>query len=374
MRKFVSFGNALDSAKLFDLYEAAQDARDIVGPVEAVYEPLEVTLGANEHRLKDKYSQIEGRFEQFFRLHATSTASRTSDNSVLSKILYEEPSYASTASGNKIEQFIEPRDVEPFYGALVGEQVAVGQVPMRADGALAEVVQRRQRNMKWSTSSPEDISHGHLSTVASEQETGDDLAADLAGIGGYQADATMVEIPSAKVDAMELELTGLFSDTLSDAATERAPLEEEDLKRYPLFESNETLLLCMLPLEQDKTSSAGLNVFGNQQEALQEYLSYFDNTRDRVNRWMLHQLRMSRREVFNLQRTVFGSAPYVQGWASMVLQEWSNDALGQGQSYIHGSVEGDSSVSAAHHVISPHVVSMTQTYLDTHGDTRSQFP
>lgn len=149
-------------------------------------------------------------------------------------------------------------------------------------------------------------------------------------------------------------MTGLFSDTLFDVVIELTALED-DLGSSPLFELSDTLLLSILPPVQDDTPLDYLHAFGIRQEVLQEYLSNFENARDRVNRWILHQLRLSRREVFGLQRRITTAAPEMNDWVDMVLDEWSSDTLGQEQSSIYGSTECGSLINAAHHVSSPHL-------------------
>lgn len=371
VRTRVATKQSLDDPQVMELFEAAQEARNEAGPAESEYEPLEMALGAEEDKLRHIYAKLETRFEQFFRLKADPS----SQQSVPTNILYEESSTESKGSGIEVEHFIEPRDSAPFHGAWIGEQVAVGQVPIRAEEAMVETVQQRQREMRRPTVSSEELSKRHLSSVAAEEGVKDELPPDLAGISGAdQIDMAELENPAFRSGVLWHGLAGLFADESLDAIDELAVLED-DLGESFLFEPSDTLLLSILPPEKNDTLQGYLQAFGATQEVLQEYLSYFENTRDRVNRWMLHQLRLSRREMFELQRNMMETAPDAGQWAALVLDNWSNDVLGQEQSYVQGSIECAtvSSVKAAHHIITPHHGETAQEYKNLHGARPSSF-
>lgn len=369
VRDCVAAERSLDDPGIMAGFEAAQAARDLVGPVEADYEPLEVGLGAEEHKLKDMYAKLEVRLDQFFRLEADTSLQQH----LPTEIEYEDSSEASAAFAVELEKPIEPRDIEPSHGAWIGEQVVVGQIPVRAEELIVETLQRRQSNMERPASSSEDFSKRKISSIAANEGDNDWLAEDLAGIAGSdEAEGIQVEDRPTIRDAMRQELSGLFSGMWSATAIESTALED-DLGSRPLFELNDTLLLSIIPPDHDNTLLDYLCAFGIKQAVLKEYLCHFENTRDRVNRWMLHRLRLSKRELFDLQREVTVAAPEVKEWVCMVLDEWSSDDLGQDQSYNYGSIEGDSSVNATQQIISPDLDEMAKKYPDSHGDKPSPF-
>ncbi|KAH7409822.1 hypothetical protein DE146DRAFT_751552 [Phaeosphaeria sp. MPI-PUGE-AT-0046c] len=212
-----------------------------------------------------------------------------------------------------------------------------------------------------------------LSSITAEEGGKDQLSADLGGIAGAD-EAGIIQFKSmgAKTAVMRQGLTGLSSDTISDAVVELVTLED-DFGSSPALELNDTLLLSMLPPDQNISLKDYLSTFGIKQEELHKYLSSFESTRDRVNRWLLHQLRLSRYEIFYLQRAVLISAPEVEDWANIALKEWSSDNIGQEQSYVYGSIEDDTSMNAVYHNIFPHLDELAQEYLNRNGDGPSPF-
>jgi hypothetical protein len=109
------------------LFEAAQAARDQVGPIEVEYEPLEIELGYQENRLKQQYEKIEARFEHFFRLNATSTTRQ----SIPSIIEYESSSEVTESRADDIhpdQMGLERSNAITglLHGTHVGERVVIG--------------------------------------------------------------------------------------------------------------------------------------------------------------------------------------------------------------------------------------------------------
>jgi hypothetical protein len=62
------------------------------------------------------------------------------------------------------------------------------------------------------------------------------------------------------------------------------------------------------------------------QSTLSDYLMSFESTGNRVNRWLLHKLRVSPLEVFELRRQVQESPRTVPDWANLALQLWEGDS------------------------------------------------
>ena len=76
---------------------------------------------------------------------------------------------------------------------------------------------------------------------------------------------------------------------------------------------------------------------------LSDYLVNFESTPDRVNRWILHQLRISPREIYNLHRRIAENTGQPFHGASSILKAWPHDSLGRDSSYDQGSVEFEGS-------------------------------
>ena len=86
-----------------------------------------------------------------------------------------------------------------------------------------------------------------------------------------------------------------MSDFVGIYDTSLEPMEDLPVNSG-LEESNPLLLLG----EDDETRSM-----------LSDYLVNFTSTHDRVNRWMIHQLRVSPQEIYALQRQVARYSPDV---------------------------------------------------------------
>jgi hypothetical protein len=71
----------------------------------------------------------------------------------------------------------------------------------------------------------------------------------------------------------------------------------------------------------------------------------FESTPDRVNRWILHQLRISPHETYALYRCSAVSTEQPLHWATSVLKMWPHDNFGQVDPYGQGSVELEESVN-----------------------------
>ena len=326
----------LHSAELIGLFEATQSARDLVGPSEAEYEPLELSLGAAEHRLAEKYADLETRFEQFFKLSAIP------DQEVPTNILYESSSSDSSLSNNVEKQLPEPRDSAPFHGAYIGEQVAIGQVPIPVESSPTETIQLGQGGVRrvgrlTMSSDMHDHSEHAPSSAAAEEKAHDEILADLVGITGAEALLGIVGAEDDEVTGtIEIEardrrlsraLQGLASENLFHTISDPGPFPEE-LPGGVDLHGGDTLLLL------DETSDT--------RSRLSDYLLTFESTRDRVNQWMLHHLRVSHRAIHALQRQVIDHASGVPDWATLALSQWSYDGLGYGELYHYGSVDGDS--------------------------------
>ncbi|KAH8727751.1 hypothetical protein GQ44DRAFT_69824 [Phaeosphaeriaceae sp. PMI808] len=315
-----------DNRKLLALFNAAQAARDLFGPLEAEYEPLEVNLGAEESKLKNQYAQIESRFEQFFRLNANPS----SHQSISSKIQYED-SLEPSVSGEKEHAPEIFQDLGLFQGAIIGAEVSVGQVPIAANAgklkAIPETNSMERPHLAYCPDTQDPIKRNR-SNETMEEKTNDELPEELLGVAGTE-DTEMIHSHDieSRDRMISRTLEGVSTHSLFDSFTDLGPLPDEFSQEIDLLGGNSLLLL-------DESSDT--------QSILSDYLITFESTRDRVNRWMLHHLRLSPREVHALRRRVSDCSPGVPDWAVLALSEWPHDELGAQQSYHHGSVENDS--------------------------------
>jgi hypothetical protein len=136
----------------------------------------------------------------------------------------------------------------------------------------------------------------------------------LLGITGAGFEGTFdIEEPETKAyeikeSSKDSDLTGIHSVQFPDNAL--LCLNEEDM--------NEPLLL-----ESDKKTRA----------IIQGYLIEFNNTRERIDQWILHQLRTSPGQVHALWRVIDDSFPYHAVWTTLAISMWSHDTLGRNQPY-----------------------------------------
>lgn len=327
LRKCIAHGIDTNDVTLVKLFEAAQTARDQVGPLEAEYEPWEVELGAREHRLGEKYGDLEGRFEHFFRLKASST-----QQSVPSNIEYETPTLSSEVSG---EELHSTQRVESafLHGAFVDNRIGIGQLPIQTrsgnnehKGSLSEEVLQVKKVIR-SLGTP-DRSSKRFSNSTIDDNSPSEVPAELYGIVGAES---ITKIHSSNHETrnrrISQSLRGMTGNSIFHISESPEALSDE-FCFDPGLKEGETLLL----LEDDSET----------QSVLSNYLTTFESTRDRINRWMLHQLRLSPREAYSLRRRVTQCAPEISNWAAFVLSEWPKDMLGRDQSYHQGSFEDGS--------------------------------
>ncbi|KAF1848719.1 uncharacterized protein K460DRAFT_353664 [Cucurbitaria berberidis CBS 394.84] len=320
-----------DDRELIALFDSAQSARDLVGPKESEYEPMEVALGAEEYKLQDKYSMIEKKFEHFFTLNATSTTKQ----SIPSDIEYEASTIPSASGVQNERAGLEPRYKGTLYGALIGEQVSVGQIPLKTVGGYTEtllspeILGKMRQNQSSDTA---EYSKKFRSSTSMDEKGEDELLEDLLGITGAKEHDIRYSPKSESPDRrMSQSLKGVASHSLFEAIDEPIPLSEG------------------LPLDLGLQEGDSLLVLDEQckiQSIFSDYLVSFESTPDRVNRWLLHQLRISPREIYALRRQVIDCTPNIAHWATLALSEWPNDLLGQGQSYHQGSIENEGDTPA----------------------------
>lgn len=314
-----------DDPTYIELFTAAQEARDVAGPLEAEYEPLEIRLGSDENKLEQKYGMIETRFESFFRLHAESTVKQDAP----SKIEYETD---STASAPEDEVWTTPdaRELDLFHGAFIGESIGIGQMPrLMRDQDVAKQSARGVWEMKKHNRSADstDLSARRRSNSAHDDHAQSDLGSLITGIPALDGLSQPQE---------ELELREeLLAHCLTGIDLHEAP----ELSDYPLA------LPDGLDLEQGPQDGRDLLLLENDsdtQSTLSDYLIVFEDVKDRVNRWLLHQLRLSPREVYALKREVTRLSVQHPNWASLALSVWPNDHSGDNGRYASDSLDQQS--------------------------------
>jgi hypothetical protein len=306
LRESKANGSLSTDPELERLYDASQEARDEVGPEEDDYEKLELRLGADEFALKEKYDSLESRFENFFKLRATSTTNKSAPAS----INFESSSAASDIDENHLIAE-EPKQFGLFQGAVIGDKVKVGQLPFIEP-------------------------YGTTITPSCSQKK-----APLSGLQGPSRSSGLGRRESSNVKNTPVNEKARITDGLAGVKHEVGEW------MAPEYESCEARMDFNLKGLQDvsmiRESSGGLddlnveNLFGDgnsllllgsdtdTQSTLSDYLMQFDSTRNRVNRWLLHKLRISPLEISELRRQVLKSPQSTPNWADLALDCWDKD-------------------------------------------------
>jgi hypothetical protein len=311
LRHSMADGMASDYSAIVQCFETAQTARDKVGPCEDEYEPLEVQLGAEEHKLGHKFGMIEARFEAFFNLTAKTTTQQSEQ-----PIEFED---SSVASGGDKEWTGPEAQQGLFHGTIiggeVGGEVGIGQPPLLA-GELP--VTTHPAEGVWGMKKPTDpseakveLSEKHFSNVAAGEAPQVEDDSFLFGFSDYEdPNDSRQQLRDSRGNRMSQNLEGVGSNTLFETIDhpEHSPMSSD------YGQDTDELLL----LDEDSET----------QSVLGDYLTSFEDVRDRINRWLLHQLRLSPREVHALRRSIADYPPANLGWAKAALQQWSYDDLG----------------------------------------------
>jgi len=304
-------------------FEASQAARDEIGPAESEYEPLEIILGSKEHQLVEMYSKMEESFEHFFRLSIT-TAGKAKEPS--------EIEYEASSAGSIIEEKAAPGGTEHLHGALIGENVGIGQHPNHAREFNPRVHERWVRGESHRRSASlgsTDVPRSSITTFAHESTSFGDITSTLKSVGVWITDKTELTRTGAllqhefgnEIDSFNsnyIEIPDALPDLTNDCPVN--PGIDEGNPLLLLDESNET------------------------RQILSDYLVNFESTPDRVNRWMLHHLRVSPREIYTLHRHITKLTSEPLRWATSVLKQWPHDSFGHSEPIEQGSAELEESV------------------------------
>ncbi|ORY18198.1 hypothetical protein BCR34DRAFT_596430 [Clohesyomyces aquaticus] len=284
VRGCIATGTVLETERLTGLLDASEAARDESGPHEDDYDELELKLGAQEYALNEKYDTLVARYRKFFNLEVNST-SRAPES-----IDFE----ISSSEEEKEGEEVEPREYMELYGAKIGEVVQVGQLPIKSEG----VTDSEQRN----SAIPMDIT-GQLHLDRGAYVDIQHFARQKAAILGDDENTE----PLGPTD----DFYGLDDESHFECPPPTSALNSTSdiysAMRFPEPSSQEYKLL-LLGSDADTRST------------LSEYLTTFESTQDRVNRWLLHKLRVSSKEVLELRYLCQTSPHNLDDWTRLALR------------------------------------------------------
>jgi hypothetical protein len=313
LRKCHAEGWPLYDSEYNELSDAAQAARDLAGPLEAEYEPLEIQLGSSEHKLQEKYESIEFRFQSYFRLNANPSTQQDMSSEI---------EYVSTSAHSALEERewagLDSRDTELFQGSFIGEIVGIGQLPVRVESNDAAVqtaqgVWEVKHHTKSSDTIEQSAQRQSTSLPEYRPRSEDDTAPS--GIPALdELEEPQQQENESREKRMSQTLKGIGSSSVS-VLVEYPDVLPDSFSSKAKFHGGDALLL----LDNDTDS----------QSTLSDYLVTFEDVRDRVNRWLLHQLRLSPREVYALRREVIQHLPEDPAWGRLALSQWPNDDMGK---------------------------------------------
>jgi hypothetical protein len=313
-----------DKHVMLDLFEASQAARDEIGPVESEYEPLEIMLGSKEHQLIENYAKIEKNFDHFFKLKTASTKKPKEPSEI---------EYEASSVGTVDDQKNEFENTEHLHGALIGDNVGIGQLPRHAKQLKPGSPERwepggshRRTVSMGSTDMPRPRSNGFAEeriSLSHSKGTLDFIGIWITDMMSSAGTGVMLQEPSDDESAFPRRSNSIeVPDALPDF-----------MDNYPVNPGLEEGIPLLLLGESNDTRGI-----------LSDYLVNFDNTPDRVNRWILHQLRISPREIYKLHRSIAEQTGRPFHGASSVLKAWPHDRLGYDNTYDEGSVELEESI------------------------------
>lgn len=330
IRKSMDNQDSNQDADLKELFDAAQKARDKVVPLEDHYEALEVELGAAEYVLQEKYGRLELRFENFFKLHGTSLSTARAP----SEFSFE--SESSVRAEGAREQ--EDSRQSLLNGAVVGNQVKIGQEPITLGGSKEPrrpLTTLRNAEIRGMTLKDMTLKAPTQLITKPGSSRGSTDALEF-----LRKQVSSVEESMARDDEEAIGLTR--EQRMSESLRGIGELTSFDISIVPdsLHETRDTLLSfeSRAQILDDPMLSGGESLLlrssdAETQSTISDYLMKFDSTRDRVNRWLLHQLRISPKEIFELQRQVRCRNHDVPDWANLALQMWDRDTARYSSTY-----------------------------------------
>lgn len=322
MRERVNGSFPSDDRTMLHLFEASQAARDEIGPVESEYEPLEIILGSKEHQLVERYTKLEETFDHFFRLNIAPMTKPKEP----SEIEYEASSVASADNENGALG-----DTEHLHGALIGDNVGIGQLPKHA----AQLIPGAQKSWMSGGSHRRTVSLGSTDIPRPRSS-------------GFADERISFNYSTGTLNFIGIWITDTLSLSDTGAMIQERPDDESTFSMSNYIDIPDALpdFMDNYPVNPGLEEGNPLLLLGESNETrsiLSDYLVNFESTPDRVNRWILHQLRISPREIYTLHRNIAEHMGKPFHEASSVLKAWPHDSLGHDSSYNQGSVEFEGS-------------------------------
>lgn len=365
--------------KLAELFADSQQARDQAMQVEDHYEALEVELGAAEYALKEMFGPLVFRFENLFRLNvATSVAAVPTPTSNFSFMSSTESS--AHVSDHALIQI----------GGEAGDGLKVGEIPtsLRIRHSTPAREQppspRRPPRLRRSDGGSEPLVFPSLQMssvdplaprmlkVKPGQGKGETIEDNIVGVGEHEnvRGWRMSEGTSGTPGSLKRKISSIDGDVLrvptfeteqtreqqvtesligiGEFSTPGIPGEEgppptmalDDTPDWPFQEAPHRYFDHIAKQAGDDETILLRGEDGETQSTLSGYLMDFGSTRERVNKWLLHKLRVSPLEVFELQGRVRAASENVSDWERRVLYMWDRDGYELGMSYDDGSADG----------------------------------
>jgi hypothetical protein len=313
-----------DPSKLETLYNLCVLARDKAGPATDDFEQLELGLSAEEFDLNDYWDAIlDGN-------DALDLAGVRDDNSNEGESHF---SFSSSSDGN---EHLEPRDSSKLYGVHLGRDLAVGQEP-----ELSNMTQ------------PAGTATHHR-----QSSTGSQMAErqSVAFVGEEEMGKSMGETMILSLD---------FSAPDLDEKTYWNPLDGQEPHIHELeLSSDEIGQTQVFEGEDGSLGVSELRITGSMDgwgsddmTEHRNYLLQFENVYNRIERWMLHQLRSSTREIYQFKYELGGlvhnwtkfiskSEDSGQKWNELALELWEADSTSNDRTPVPDNLQNSLSSPA----------------------------
>ncbi|KAF2114160.1 hypothetical protein BDV96DRAFT_647638 [Lophiotrema nucula] len=352
LRKRMDCGSIRDDPQLVQLFEASGIARDELGTLESDLEALELELGDLEFDLKEQYDAIERRYNHILRFKTSISSDATSDFSFATEAL-ESDSGSGSRPDEEHKAAIEV--ARPKFNqsrtALVDDTLQVSEFPKEVS-ALHGTNLLKGSNKSTKSRILGSITGVVATSISSRKEIlgnrEERLERTLMGIGGFIPGFQDAAYGLDGSGSSDLYLKGLEHDISALQKIAYGPTVEE-----PLLLSSDSISSKASQQVLDKDEMDTLLLLGTDHETqwtLSDYLLSFNSRHDRINRWLLHKLRVSPCEFFELERQVRSRNELVADWVKLALDCWDEDNAGDVAWYLPGSEE---SRDAARHQLQP---------------------
>lgn len=270
-------GRKEDYVRLAELYEECKAARREIGPAEDDYENLELQLGEVEYANTRDTQRLTTALQNNTPDEAYAYLEDSRDSISDSHISFE-------SSRSDYDERVKGNDE---LGIVEG-QVLPGDLTSLA-------LHQHEQTLSGFSMMPTRI-----------RNEGIDLTT-TAGQNTQEIRSSSVDYPSSGN-----ELSAIWNPMPTEC---ERPAMEEDLRNG---ESGQDLLPLLFPKKEVAESDS--------QSTLSDYLLDFQTPHNRINRWLLHRLRMSYTEAMNLKQAVSETGIVDNQWPSQALKLWEKDA------------------------------------------------